>query len=469
MPNMHFNWFQRRLAEDIARENVSNPQTGNELIRVQPTLRAKPANRTGVAYYTSTSLSGDGAMEIDLDMIDPCTGLPTVRCTLPAGSTNYKSIMYEDLDEFTMGHEDVWFISVWLPDRLTNTVIQLLVADTTSIAGVEYRIYTASGNTTQLQKGWNVIQMLHVETRVDTVTYGTVGTTAHGEWTNNGTHTDDSSVQSLTLRCRFTSGQSADQTIYLGSVHTAPAGWAKAAVMWMFDDVPLSIYNKIVPIIESYGWKYSIAAASGYAADPGSGANEYTSTSVLRTMLKNENEIWNHSMTHENFDTASSANKIRSIDVSSAFWAANNFNQARRLFAWPFGAYDYESVTLLRDKGYLLARSIHGDSISPFSAGINPYWINCFSIEQENSWRVDTMLNGNIKRGMGMITYAHTAIDGGEGSDTYPGAVSFYVDHFKRWCELVARYENDNKVVVTTPIKFFKMCGIDVFTHKFYE
>jgi peptidoglycan/xylan/chitin deacetylase (PgdA/CDA1 family) len=237
----------------------------------------------------------------------------------------------------------------------------------------------------------------------------------------------------------------------------------------MFDDVPNSIYELAGPVIESYGWKYAVASCSGYAGDPTAGENVYMATKNLMTLLKKGHEVWNHTKTHENMDTATTQAKIRSINVSTAFWGGKGFSNATRFLAWPFGAYDDESITLIKDNGYLMARSIHGDGICPFSAGINPYYINAFAVENANPWRTDTMIEGSIRRGMGMITYAHDAVAGGQGVDSYPAGAKFYMDHFKRWCDRVAGHEANGNVVVTTPIDYYRLCGIDVFSHKFQE
>lgn len=79
-------------------------------------------------------------------------------------------------------------------------------------------------------------------------------------------------------------------------------------------------------------------------------------------------------------------------------------------------------------------------------------------------------ITGDVYAGQGVITYGHTAIAGGTSTpNNYPGANSFYADHLKRWCDIVAAHEDAGRCVVTTVSEYFKLCGINPDTHKFLE
>jgi peptidoglycan/xylan/chitin deacetylase (PgdA/CDA1 family) len=441
----------------------------NQLVIEKPTLRARPYNRADTLEAVFAP-AGGGTIELSTTVIDPMTGLATAKVTIPAESTTYQGIQFYELEPWQMQPHDSWFISVYLPVKVSNFVLQLLVTDADSIAGVNYRSIAISGGTNELRPGWNIIHVLHVEERVDANTYKTIGTTEHAPWVNTGLQTDSSMSRSLLVRVRTTTTASLDPIdVYIGSVHTAPQGWTKSAWMWMADDVPKSFYDLALPILESYGWKAALAVTSGYMADPTAGANTYMSVEDVLDSYNRGHEIWGHTRLHENMSTGTTAGKTRALKAMVDAFNAIGIGTASKFLAWPFGAYDDESVAIAKTLGIRLARGIQGEFESPFTPGLNPYGLTAYSIETANSWRVDTMIRGNILRGTATITYSHTAVEGGTGINVRPASSSFYIEHFKRWCETVARYEQEGKVQVTTPLEYLRMVGIDPYTDNLVE
>ena len=131
------------------------------------------------------------------------------------------------------------------------------------------------------------------------------------------------------------------------------------------------------------------------------------------------------------------------------------------MMAWPFGAFDQQSIDIAKSLGYRLIRATHGLAFSPLTPGLNPYYMPAFTTETTNSWWVDAGLNGMIKRGQACFTYMHNCYPGGAGIDTAPAETSFYADHLRRWCELVARWQQQKRVVCPTASQFFKLTGFD--------
>lgn len=438
----------------------------NELIKVCPTLRASPYHGDDTIAYTATIPGPDNAaIELSESVIDPATGRPMAKVTIPVGSTNYAGFDYLDLPSWQMQPNDVWMLAVYLPNRLDGGLnVQILVTDGASFTGVEYRNITFTAD--MLQQGFNLLTCLHVEQTVGAFTYGTVGTSKNNGWINNGAQTDASPSRSIRVRAKTISAQATATEVYFGSIHTAPAGWAKSAIMWMADDVPNSFWDLAVPVIESHGWKCALAIVSTYAASPGS---TYMSTDSVREAHKNGHEIWGHLRRHEDMQAITTAQRTRALKSAAQFWRSIGINTAAQFMAWPFGRYNDEAITLAKSEKYRLAASIRGEEINPLIAGCNPYYLNRFAVEKENSWQVDSTINGAIKRGRGLLTYMHNAVAGGAGIDTYPAAISFYVDHLKRWCDLVAAHEAAGNCVVVTPLEYFRLCGISPDTHDFAE
>lgn len=440
-----------------------------QLIKTPPTMVVRPYSRNGTAEYT-TSLGGSGTtVALDETRVDPMTGLASVKVTIPATNVDNQDILYDNITTINPSADDVWTVSFYLPDDDNDLLlVQLLLSDASSANGSNYRSY--SWLTTSLQKGYNVVSSLHVEDYVDGSTYGHVGTNVRRAWNNTGTVTDTSAVNSIAIRIRrFATGANPVE-VYLGAVHRAPRGWAKSAIMFMADDVPISFYNLAIPILDSYGWKGSIAVTSQYSGDPTAGSNTYLTLGQVRELHIKGYEVWSHMRQHEDMDTSDTATKTKALQVPRDYWRMQGISSAAKYTAWPFGKYDDESIQLAKDAGYKLARGIHQGPMNPLTPGINPYYLNAFPLETENSWQVDSFIKGCIDRGESAILFGHNVVPGGSASDTYPQSTSLYEDHFARWCALInERVQLGDAVVVDKVTDYFKICGVDPDTDTFME
>lgn len=437
----------------------------NRFINQLPTVRCKPYRADDVTAYTTKTELG-GTIALDTSMTDMFTGGGMAKITIPPGNTNYQTLDYFNLTPWQMQPNDVWMFLVYIPVRVADISMQVLVSDGATVSGTDYRLAAWSVND-RVSRGYNLLTMLHVENSIGGAQYGTVGTTMGNAWTNSGTQTQANQSRSIRMRVRVTAAQATETVVYVGSVLTAPQGWAKGAIMWMADDVPNSWSDLAVPVIESYGWKTTMAQVSVYSADP---LGNYIYIDDIERLRKLGHEIWGHTRSHENMDTSTTIEKNRAIKMSQDYWTSRGISEAAKYMAWPFGQYDDESISIIKNAGYRLSAATVGDSINPLLAGCNPFYLNRFSIEKSNPWQVDSMINGSILRGQGMMTYGHTAIAGGSSTpNAYPGATSFYVDHLKRWCDVVAAHEEAGRCVVTTASEYFKLCGVNPDTHKFLE
>lgn len=436
---------------------------GNRVVITPPTLRCKPYEFDGTVRYSAASAQ----VTIDYDRTDPVTGLPMAKITIPAGNTAFHTVdFYNMSDPWYMGADDVWFISNYTTLKSADLQVQLLYSDDASITGIDYRLYSFTG-TALIQTGYNILSMLQNEEAIGGTEYGKVGTTANSAWQDNNGKNLGTLVRSIRLRVKLVNAAASPTEIFLGSVHTAPAGWAKSVVMWMADDVPASFVDLAGPIIESYGWKYCLAVATNYAN--AAAGSIYTTTSKVKEVHSKGHVIVNHMRQHENMDTSLLADKDRALRVSANFWKSVGIRSGYRLLAWPFGAFDTESIGVARQYGFINGFATNGLGPNPLAPGINPFAISRFGIEITNSWKVDSEINGAIKRGQGIITYGHTAVTGGTGVDIYPGAVSFYTEHLRRWCELIKRHEEAGNCYVDDIFTGFGRYGLDLYSDAFAE
>lgn len=435
---------------------------GNRTIVIPPTLRCRPYEFDGTTKYSAVSAT----VSIDYDRTDPATGLPMAKITIPAGDTAYHSIDYYDMAvPWYMGPDDVWLISNYTTLKSADLQIQLLYSDDASISGTDYRLYSFTG-TGLIQTGYNILSMLQHEVALGGTEYGKVGTTSNNAWQDNNGKNPGTKVRSIRLRVKLVNASATPTEIFLGSIYTAPAGWAKSIVMWMADDVPSSFVDIAGPIIESYGWKFCLAVVTNYA---NALSGIYLPTDRVLDVHRKGHVIVNHMRQHENMDTALTADKDRALRVSARFWQGLGLRSAHRLLAWPFGAFDAESIALARQYGFVNGFATNGIGPNPLAPGINPFAISRFGVEIPNSWRVDSEITGAIKRGQGIITYGHSVVQGGADTDTYPGAVSFYSEHLRRWCELIKEQEEAGNCYVMDIHSGFAQYGINLYDNAFAE
>lgn len=443
----------------------SNPRFYNPLISEYPEVRVYPFLVDGTQNYTSTTLT-NATFGVDLDKLDPMTGMPMGKLTINAGASAVQYITYNSVTRFHMDLQDVWFVSVYFPEiPPSGAIVQLEIADTTSISGGNYRYITFTRSNEVLHQGYNILSFMHKEDQISGTEYGRVGTSNAYEWTNLVSQTDTTPIQAIRLMIRNSPASGTSTDVYVGSVQTVKAGWSKSVVMLGVDDAPVTFYNIAVPIIEKFGWKSVInsTVSNTFKRDDSISLNQ------LRELRLRGHEIWGHSSRHDNLDTSTLAEKTTSLTNAKQFWNANGFPTAAKYMVYPFGAYDNETISLLASLGYKLSCSTQGLTNSTLIPGINPYYINRTTIERQNSWEVDSILNGGILKGSAILAFGHHVYEGGGTSNTYPQATSFYADHLIRWCELIKSYEEQGRCIVTTPLEYYKMVGIDPETDSFAE
>lgn len=447
---------------DELKGNVQTSAPTNQLLNVQPTLVRFPYGSTDNAIYTS--VSGGGAA--DPLVPDPTTSFAMARITISDGSSSAQKVEYADIPSvlrFTMSDDDVYLVSIYAEEQLDNLKVELLVTDQATFAGSAFRKITLGNRT--VPKGYSVLHIKNHEVKVDDTTFGTVGTHYNHEWVDGSAQDKTTEVRSIRVQVKIDPAATGAKNIHVGAIFRAPAGWAKSAIMWYADDVPKSWAELAGPVFESYGWPYTIAPVSNYAASPGP---NHMSIAEIKAVRAKGNEVHAHSRVHENIPTLDTAGKTRALKAARDYWAAQGMDIPSKFMAWPLGQYDTESQTIAADLGIKVAFRTLGDEISSFSPGLNALNMNRLSPENlVNPWQVDSMLNGSILRGASVVMYGHNVDPGGEGINAHSGSTRMYLDHIKRWCELVAKHEAAGRCIVTTPSAYLKMCGIDVNTHNF--
>lgn len=443
----------------------------NEFLITKPTLRCGVYDFNGSATYDSIGGIGDISYRLDTDKIDIASSLNTIRVQFSNLATNYIRVNF-NVSPFFMGDDDVWLIPFFYDaENISDTIsVKLRVSPNTSEINTNYRETIFTGKL--IRNGWQVLIVKHVEQYVPATTYGTVGTITSfpQKWVNIGNMTPSKSIGCIQL---VVSGITNYTAVNFASVYTAPNGWCKSVIMLGADDIPKNFQDFAIPVIESYGWKCVLNTTVKYTSN----LSNYTSMDDTRRNISVGHEIWGHGYTHFRFGTlptvADKADYLRQkkkqLIMAREYWNAHGVPSAANFMAFPFGSYDDETISLLKEYGYKLARSTVGGFHQSWIPGISRFTLPGTTTDTANSWHVDTSINGAIMRGQSMFLYGHNAVLGGNGIDTYPEPVSFYVDHLIRWCNLIKAKELEGKVVVTTPTDYFKRCGLDIFRDTFVE
>jgi peptidoglycan/xylan/chitin deacetylase (PgdA/CDA1 family) len=430
----------------------------NRLLNTEPTVRVKPVNTVGSATYSAVGLAGSSTIAASIEKKDIGNGYGCAKITVPGGEVGTNEVRWNGIETpFTLEDNDIWLVPLHIDedyyDGVSPTITVTLRWYSDAVPGSNYREFTF--DTASVHSGWNVLCVKHTEVYMAEggVVYGSVGTTLAGQWTNAGTTTSASTVRSVRVRITNAPGR----TMYLGSVFTAPPTYAKAAIIWGFDDVKKASYTLAAPILEEYGYRAVWNAVSGYT---GSNDPAYINLTEYRDLVARGHEIWGHTSKHEDLPTLSLADKRLSLGGCADFFNSVGLSPAGKFLAYPFGRNDAETRTVMAEEGYKLGRGTSGRFHQSWRPGINPYNISAFPTERTNSWECDTAINGAILRRQAVFLYLHEANEGGTGIDTSP-AGGFYTEHLRRWCNLIKAYESAGLVEVFTPLQYFAACGIN--------
>lgn len=311
-----------------------------------------------------------------------------------------------------------------------------------------------------IMPGWNLLQVLNHEVKITTEVGAATasGTTFQNAWTDTGGTTKGDTFRSLSIIVTAPTAPAAPITVRIGAPHIVRKGWAISAVMWSFDDVPRSVYDLALPVLEGFGFSATGNFVQRYSGDPGT---TYMSLAQIKDWIARGHDAWGHTLTHRTMTTGTTDEKTLDLRAPRDFWLRQGVPTAARLFAYPSGAFDQASTDIAKSLGYRMARSTHGLAINPLMPAANPYWLPALTMEKSNAWLSDVTLRGVLMRGQSVMTYMHNAVAGGVGVDTWPATTSFYVDHLRRWCELVAGYVQSGDAICPTATQFFGMCGVD--------
>ena len=432
----------------------------NQLMNVTPTVR-------GVGRNFAAAPGNDSVAYNDVENVDVTLALDCVGANILHDNKDLQEFICPTNQTFSVGEDDVWLVPVYIGVNNYSSDSLLTMKVWNKNTPDKYR--TVSMSNLYVKRGWQVLVIKNTEDPIGANEYGRVGTTASYtdlNWESFGGATPNSSINMISLSFNKYQGTK----INIGTVHTAPPGWCKAAIMFGADDMPKSVYEVMLPVIESYGWKMTGFATASYSS-----GNKHVTTPELRDMINRGHSIWGHNLQHFRLKTtkndtdalAYGAEKRRQLREAQNYFLGQGMTEAARCMAFPFNGSDDETRAIMSELGYVAARASRGRAHQSWLPGLGKYDLPSMSMEADNSWAVDTEMNGVIQRGQATIFYGHNAVVGGAGTDTKPTTLkySFFRDHLIRQCDMIKEQELLGNVVVPTVSEYFKLCGMDLLAH----
>ncbi|MFP4213746.1 MAG: polysaccharide deacetylase family protein [Desulfohalobiaceae bacterium] len=141
----------------------------------------------------------------------------------------------------------------------------------------------------------------------------------------------------------------------------------KRTAVITIDDGYSSIWDQALPLLEEYGYPASIFVATSHVGGKG-----YLSWEELKKLHEKGFEIGNHSHSHAYFLD------LEQGELEEAFAAdlkkshaefERHLGSVPDLYAYPYGEYTPEMMSILEDQGYLAAAAQHSGVISSLSRG----------------------------------------------------------------------------------------------------
>lgn len=438
----------------------------NQLVNTMPTRICGPYDRSGTATYSAIVTPSGGAVVADLEKICPISGLPMAKVTIPAGTsgsgTSQQIRFWDIASPPEMDADTVLMLPVRFPHRFEDVYLQILVS-----AGPDIGLPTPWRQITldraEIPGGMFVITLLQGEVKV-TAGQTVIGTTEYDHtWTEQAGTSPDNPIRSVTIRAYATSAKAQNFDFHVGHLHYARKKWATGAVIWSADDIPLSIRDRMIPVLEDYGFRFTGNVVPSYAGD----FSERMSHADILAGLKKGWEIWSHGWKHENLDSVTESERVRALTAARDYWARRGVPTAAALMAYPFGDYNVDVIQSARDLGYRLARiTSRGLTLNPVAPACSPYALPAYSPEGKTKHQVLSMINRCRKAGTAIMTYTHNCDAGGADTESAPsGGVSFYEDHLRAWCEFTANGIAAGELIDVTATEYFRACGIDPLMH----
>lgn len=138
------------------------------------------------------------------------------------------------------------------------------------------------------------------------------------------------------------------------------------AVMFHFDDIFASIYERAYPILAAEGFP-----ATAYCIQSHVGDGAYCTLAQYQELYADGWDVGNHTVNHAHLDTLTEAQQEAEIGNCAAYLTTNGMPRAAKHVAYPFGGYNEDTLTAMAATGMETGRRVSaGQMTVPIG---NPY------------------------------------------------------------------------------------------------
>ena len=155
-----------------------------------------------------------------------------------------------------------------------------------------------------------------------------------------------------------------------------PAATEKVVVLVM-DDGWLTQYTNALPILQSYGYKTTLAiypdAQDGQWPD-------YMSWAQVEELSKSGFDVESHTYSHPHLNKLTTAKLQEEMVKSKTELLQHGVDAAALIYPYGEGINNATVIQAAKDAGYLLARGTNDGTINLSDAALNYYKLNCYPI-----------------------------------------------------------------------------------------
>jgi peptidoglycan/xylan/chitin deacetylase (PgdA/CDA1 family) len=220
-------------------------------------------------------------------------------------------------------------------------------------------------------------------------------------WTSHGGESWDNTMVRLRIRPKAVTGKVG--VVYYDSLYYEIQIKPKCIIS--FDDGWADVYDTAYPYMENYGFKGTSFIVSSGIDHSGS-----MTLANLTTLYGSGWDISNHTYNHLDLTTLTETQQEAEVNTCALYLYNNGFtrNDMYKYFAYPYGAYDTNTLVALAAQGVTVARTATGGYNFRIKESTAPYFLKCIGVAKNTSLvTVESYIDNAIAGGKTVILGFH--------------------------------------------------------------
>jgi peptidoglycan/xylan/chitin deacetylase (PgdA/CDA1 family) len=261
-------------------------------------------------------------------------GTQSIRVTplnIEGSITKGISLNFSEGDGFTL-----W---INVPDTKSINLISLYFTSENEKFNSNFNKYfIASLGSFRLSEGWNKFKLLKS------------AFVSHGgeDWNNTMSQ----------VRIKVENSPDANSSVLLDELMFNENG--RARVLISFDDGWDSVYTIAYPVLTRNNQKATVFVITGSVGN----SKNYMNLSELATLYNSGWDVSSHSVNHTDMTKIPEQEMRTEINDSYDWLVDHGFTTSAKFFAYPYGAHNNRTIKALKEKGYVLSRTLEDSEMS---------------------------------------------------------------------------------------------------------